>query len=183
MLANANLGLLLNLFVILIFVAVVIIVGGVVWAIIKSGKSEAYTSKRIIIWTLYAIVIAAISWVFNFGWIRFFMTFLLIPVIHGIVFFSLNVLFAKYADKSPKMSKLNLLFIITYILVYVLMPDGADTGEMYFFFGLIHNNILSGIANFISGISFIAHIVLLIMQIVEIRRIKKSISENEWFCS
>ena len=53
------------------------------------------------------------------------------------------------------------------------MPDGTDVGEMYFFFGLIHSDVLSGVANFISSIAVIGHIVLFVMQIVEIGKVKK----------
>ncbi|MBE7011992.1 MAG: hypothetical protein E7415_04900 [Ruminococcaceae bacterium] len=181
MLANANLGLLLNLFVVLVVIAIVGVIGGVIWSIAKARKSGFRNSKRIVIWTVISIIIAAASWVLNFGWLRFFMTFLLIPVIHGIVFFSLSIFFAVYVDKSPKMLKFNVFFIITYLLSYVFMPDGADRGEMYFFFGLIHNDSLSSIAFYISGISFIVHIVLFFMQIFEVRKIKKAklISEND----
>ena len=45
---------------------------------------------------------------------------------------------------------------------------------MYLFFGLIHSDVLSGIANFISSIAVIGHIILFVMQIVEIRKIKKT---------
>jgi len=128
----------------------------------------------------WAKVLRIIALVFSI-YASVFMTFLLIPVIHGIVFFSLSIFFAVYVDKSPKMLKFNVFFIITYLLSYVFMPDGADRGEMYFFFGLIHNDSLSSIAFYISGISFIVHIVLFFMQIFEVRKIKKAklISEND----
>ena len=54
------------------------------------------------------------------------------------------------------------------------MPDGGDIGGMYFFFGLIHSDTLSVAANFISSVACIAHIVLFILQIVEIRKIKEN---------
>lgn len=179
MLTNVNRSLLLALLIITFVVAIVVIIGGVIWAIVKARKNNSSNYKKIIVCTLGSIIITAVSWILNFGWLRFFMTFLLVPVIHGIVFFLANMFFAKYTDQSPKMSRLNLLFIITYLFAYLLMPDGGDIGEMYFFFGLIHSDTLSGIANFISSIAVIGHIVLLIMQIVEMRKIKKNILENQ----
>lgn len=179
MLANVNRSLLLTLLIIAFVVAIVVIIGGVILAIVKAIKNKSSNSKKIIVCTFGSIIIAAVSWILNFGWLRFFMTFLLVPVIHGIVFFLSNMFFAKYTDQSPKMSRLNLLFIITYLIAYLLMPDGGDVGEMYFFFGLIHSDALSSAANFISSIAVIGHIVLFVMQIVEIRKIKKNTLENQ----
>lgn len=179
MLANVNRSLLLTLLIIVFVVAIVVIVGGVIFAIVKARKNNFPNSKKIIVCTFVSIIIAAVSWILNFGWIRFFMTFLLVPIIHGIVYFLVNLFFAKYTDQSPKMSRLNLLFIITYLIAYLLMPDGGDVGGMYFFFGLIHNDVLSGIASFISSIAVIGHIVLFVMQIVEIRKIKKTNLGNQ----
>ena len=178
MLANVDRGLLLTILVLAFAVAIVVIAGRVIWSIVKARKSRYPNSKRIIFWTLGSIFITAVSWVLNFGWIRFVMTFLLIPIIHGIVYFLANLFFSKYIDKSSKMSKLNLFFIIIYVTAYVFMPDGADVGGMYFFFGLIHNDTLSSIASFIADIAGIGHIVLFIMQIIEAKKIKKNMSAD-----
>ena len=51
--------------------------------------------------------------------------------------------------------------------------DCGDIGEMYVFFGLIHNNEISHICDYLSEIAFFVHIVLLILQITEIAKIKK----------
>ena len=59
------------------------------------------------------------------------------------------------------------------------MPDGGDYGSMYFFFSLIHNDTLSSVANFISSIAVLGHIVMFIMQLIEIKKIKKGISTNQ----
>lgn len=169
MLSNVNSSILLLLLIAGLVAVVTVIVVGVILAIVKKGNS-----KKVTICTLVSIIIAGFSWILNFGWLRFFMTFLLIPVIHGTVFFLSNIKFAKYTDQSTKMKKMNFLFIITYLMSYFLMPDGGDTGEMYFFFSLIHNDILAGIASFVSSIAITAHILLFVLQIVEIRKIKKT---------
>ncbi len=179
MLANLNGGLMFVLMIVISVIAVAVAVGGVIWAVVKLAKSNSSKAQTMIILSFVSVVIAAVSWVMNFGWMRFFLTFLLIPMIHGIVYFLVNLYYSKYVDKTPKMLKLNMFFIITYLIAYLFMPDGADYGEMYFFFGLIQSNTLSNIANFISSFAVIGHIVLLIMQIVEVRKIKKNISENQ----
>ena len=175
---SSLLSLLIIMFVVAIAVAVFIIVGGTIWVIVKARKNGFSNSKKVIFYTIGAIIIAAFSWVLNFGWLRFIMTFYLIPIIHAIIFFLANMFLAKYTDQSSKMQKLNSLFIIAYLATYVFLPDGGDIGEMYFFFGLIHNDIISYIASFVSRIAGVGHIVLFILQLVEINKIKKTISEN-----
>lgn len=181
MLANVNSGFLLTLLIIAFVVAIVVIIGGTILGIVKARKNNSFNSKKVIFRTVGSITIVAISWILNFGWLRFFMTFLLVPVIHGIIFFLANVFFAKYIEQSSKMSKFNLLFFITYLISYLLLPDGGDIGEMYFFFGLIHNDAFSIVANFISSVAGTAHIILFVLQIVEMSRIKKNILETSDF--
>lgn len=173
MLANANRSFLLALIIITFVVAALVVISGVIWAIVKTRKNNSFNFKKTIICTFGSIIIAAASWIFNVGWFRFFMTILLVPIIHGIAFFLANMFFAKYTDRSLKMLRMNLLFIITYLIAYLFMPDGGDIGEMYFFFGLIHNDMLSKIAFLISSSAAIGHIVLFVMQIVEMMEIKK----------
>ena len=178
MLANTKPFLLYLVMLITFVVAVAVVVGGTIWVIAKIRKSKSLYSKKVILYTVAAIVIAAISWILNMGWIRFFMTFLGIPFIHGIVFFLANMFFAKYTDRSRGMSALNLWFVISYLVVYLLLPDGGDYGEAYFFFGLIQSDALSGVAGLISNAAIVAHIVLFVLQIISMRKIKTSIAKN-----
>ncbi len=171
---NSLIKLLIIMFLVAIVGSIALILGRVVLAMVKAIKNSAPASKKVIFYTIGAIIIAAASWVLNFGLLRFLLTILMIPMIHGILFLFANIYFAKYTEKLPNMKKLNLLFIITYLIAYVFLPD---VDEMVFF-GLIHNNIISYIASFISRIAGVGHIVLFILQIVKIKEIKKSISEN-----
>lgn len=144
---------------------------------LKSGKF--YKKRKTMLTSAAIILIVAVSWVLNMGWIRFMMTILFIPVIHSVIFFFVNLCSAQYFDKSGKLKILNFLFVFTFLLFYILMPDGGDVGEMYFFFGLIHSDMLSYIANCISVIAAVGHIVLFVMQIAEIKRIRKATPENK----
>lgn len=129
---------------------------------------------RTIIISVVAVIIAAVSYVLNMGWIRFFMIFLMIPFIHAAILIVTNVFMAKYIDKSKKMRWLNLLFILTYLVFYIFLPDGGDYGETYFFFGLIESDSLYEIALNISLIALLGHIVTLVLQIVLATKIRKS---------
>ncbi len=159
-------------------VGLLLVIGLIVLGIVKAIKTlkqnNFYCKKKTILMSLLYILIVIVSWFLNMGWIRFFMTFLLIPFVHAVVFFLTNFFATKYFDKSPKIRKLNFWFIISYLITYLLMPDGGDYGGMYFFFGLIHSDTLAGIANFVSSVAGIAHIVLFVLQIVEIRKIKRN---------
>lgn len=167
MLSNVPRELLSFLLNLIVVVMIVVIVGGTVWAIIKSIKKNSAEQRRVIILTWISLFVAALSWVLNIGWLRIIMTFLLAPFIHAIVFFAINFSVAKYVSQSPKIKKLNLFFIITYLLLYIFLPDGGDVGGLYLFFGLIHNDTLAYVGEFISSLAFVAHVVFLIMQVIE----------------
>ncbi len=179
MLANVNRDLLLYLLIAIIIIAVLVIVGGTIIAIVKSYKQDNNSKLNAILASLLCIVIAGSSWVLNMGWIRFIMTLMLIPFIHAIIFFLINLFTAGYIHKSKKLRNINIFFCLTYLLFYILLPDGGDVGEMYVFFGLIHSNLFSNICNAISSCALLGHIVLLILQIVEVIKIKKSIANEQ----
>ena len=155
------------------------VVFGVTWIAIRAKKSGARYLKRMLILLLSAVIIAAASWILNMGWYRFILTLLLVPFTHGIAFLFTNVLLVRHFDESRKLRILNLLFILSYVLVYVLSPDGGDIGEMYFFFGLIESDFWSNVASYVAGAAFCTHILSFILQIVEVGRIKKKKRSSE----
>lgn len=168
MLAHIPHHILLFLLVTIPLIAVIVIISGSIWGFIKMpGKAT------VILISIFSLIIAAASWIFNMGWIRFMMTLTLIPFIHAMIFFLTNLFTARYIDESQKLKILNLLFCITYMISYIFLPDGADTGGLYFFFGLIHNSTLSYVAQAISYIAFFAHIILFVMQIIQWVKQKK----------
>ena len=179
MLANVNRDLLLYSLITIIIIAVLVIVGGTIIAIVKSCKQGNHSKRNAVLASVLCIVIAGFSWVLNMGWIRFIMTFMLIPFIHAIIFFLTNLFTAGYIPKSKKLRNMNIFFYITYLLFYILLPDGGDVGGMYVFFGLIHSDLFSNICNAISHAAILGHIVLLILQIIEVIKTKKSIVKKQ----
>lgn len=152
---------------------------GVVWIAIRAKKSGARYLKRMLILLLSAVIVAAASWLLNFGWLRFFLTLFLVPFTHGIAFLLTNVLLVRHFDDSRNLRIMNLFFILSYMLAYVFLPDGGDIGEMYFFFGLIESNFWSDVAFYVAGTALGAHLLLFILQIVEVCQIKKEKRTNE----
>ena len=173
MLKNVSREWLVFLLILILIIAIVFIAVRTTCFFIKLGKINTSNKKKTILISIFSIILAAVSWITNMGWIRFIMTLMMIPFIHAIIFFITDLYIASYIDKYWNIKLLNLLFYITYLLLYIFLPDGGDVGELYFFFGLIHSNVLSYIAQAISGIAFLVHIVLLILQIIQVAKIKK----------
>ncbi len=166
---------------ILRFLAVIgVIVFGIIKCIQSLRKDYFNGKKRCIIVSIVSIVIGGVSWFFNMGWIRFYMTLLLAPVIHSVIFFYMNLSAAKYFNKSKKIKRLNLFFIVTFLISHILAPDSpiGNDGGLVSLFGLINNAAFNGFAIFISMAAFIGHIVMLVMQIVEINKSKENVPEN-----
>lgn len=167
----------------LALIGIALVVWLIIYGIEKTIKNNLDCNKKTIFLTFPYLLIGVLSWVCNFGWLRFFMTFLLIPVIQGFLLFVLNLFSSIYVNKSKKLKVINLLFNITYLGSNILLPDGADTGEMYLCFGLIHSDFISIIAIYISIIMLIAFLVLIVLQIVGIinikRRLKKTAPSEE----
>ena len=169
-------------FFIFAMIRLVVIVGLCVFGIIKGvqflRKNKFFGKTRTIILSISLILLVAALWIFNMGWFRVILTWMLVPVIHAVVFFFINLNSAKYFENSKKLKLLNIFFILTYVMSYLLFPDFGDVGGMYFFFGMVRSDALSNIAFLSSVILFIVHIVLLFMQIAEIHKVKKSMTDN-----
>ncbi len=166
-------GIFLILLICFVLVNVIVIVGGVVWAICKALKMNDKKGLRAVIFSILCILVAACSWIFNFGWLRFILTFMLVPFIHAIIFFITNTCASKYIDRSKKMKVYVWLFYITYLCAYVTLPDGADIGPTYMFFGLIKSDSASSIGFLVAYISCMIHIIAFILQSVQILKLKK----------
>lgn len=176
MLANVNRTLLLILCLSILAIGVITGIVILVKSIISSKKNGNHLKLKYNLVAILFVLIAIASWVLNMGWLRFIMTFLALPIIHTIAFMITNNFSLSYIDKSVKLKRFVLLSYITYLLGYLLLPDSSDYGPMYVFFGLIHNDIVANISYNISFVAFMGNIVLLILQIVERRKVKKEIN-------
>lgn len=137
------------------------------------------TSKgkiKTIIISVISILVVVATWIFNLGWLRLFMTAVLIP--HIVLFIFMNLYSTKYFDNSKKIKILNIFFVLTFLFAYVFMPDSDDISS-YVFFGLVHNENVLNIAEIISTVAFVGNVVTFIMQIIGIEKIKKSLLENK----
>jgi len=133
---------------------------------------------RMTLMLLLSMLLVAFSWIMNFGWYRLFGTITLIPFVHAVIVYAVFIVAVNYVD-CKKIRLQNNLFLITYLMSNILLSDVNEVDSIMFF-GLIHNEILCNIGNIIAVISLIIHIILIILQFVEIRRIDKD-RENACF--
>lgn len=121
---------------------------------------------------LLCILIMTASWLLNMGWYRIILTWLAFPIIHLVLFIIINgkILLKLFCSKALKVY--TLLSYVSYLLFYLMLPDGGDIGTMYVIFSLLHNNTVAYIAGVLSVTSFFAHIVFTVFQLIEIRRLK-----------
>jgi len=132
---------------------------------------------NIILLSLISILMVAVSWFMNFGDIRFVCLILLTPFVHAMIVFSISVVAYKYSTYR-KIRLYNYLFCATYILSNTFFPDG-DGSHSRMFFGLIDADVfMYTLGILVSIISLIMHIVLIVLQFLEISRINKETNEN-----
>ena len=146
------------------------IIGLIIWGIvnlIKLFKKNNLKNKKPLLLSVLCIVIATASFVLNIGWIRFSMTIMLIPIIQPIVFLKTNLHASNFFCESSRLRVINYLFIATYLIFWVLLPDGGDIGPSYCLFNLVRNEVFTDAAWTVSGIAGMAHVVLFIIQIIE----------------
>ena len=129
---------------------------------------------KMILLSLLSILIVAISWLKNFGFIRLFCLLVLIPFAQAIIVFAIGVVVSNYASYR-KIRMYNYMFCATYILSNILFPD-SDELSTRMFFGLIENDFMCNLGEVLSIISLIIHIVLIVLQFIEIRCIDKKIN-------
>ena len=84
------------------FAAILALAVAVLGIVLLMVKNKSFAQRCTIVTSLFCVVIVGISWVFNMGWLRLIMTFLLIPFAHAILFLITVFSTVKYVDKSAK---------------------------------------------------------------------------------
>ncbi|MBK9579494.1 MAG: hypothetical protein IPK50_16305 [Fibrobacterota bacterium] len=80
---------------------------------------------------LFAVlIIAALSFLFNFGWYRFMFAVVLIP--YYFIYASFNIFYVLWLWVAPwRMIPLLWLGGLTFLAANLLLPDAGDSGELY----------------------------------------------------
>ncbi len=115
---------------------------------------------------ILSIAFAAVSWLTNFGWLRAYLTVYAFPFLHAGVFLAVNVFVSFYAERCPKLTKLNSFYVLTYLLTHILLPDFGDDAVGYFFFGVVQCGSFHELFAVLAALSFISHNIICVIQIV-----------------
>jgi len=164
---------------VLVVFAVLIALGIYIGKKVVSGSVENGEMKGVagyIVPSVIAILISAAGFFLNFGWYRFGMLYMLVPVWYTLLLIVSSVASVPIIRTSGKIKLCYAVSHICYIASGLLMPDGGDEGPGYFFFGLV-NDYPSGLELVAVGL-FIISMVTMIIQIIAARRHEKAIKEN-----
>ena len=159
-------------------VCFIIFLWSLILCILKVKNTKFEGKKNVVLVSLGCIVVALVSWALNFGWLRFIMTLLAVPLTYAAIFFTVNIIAGKYFKSSPILKWCNILYVITFIAANVLYPDVAGTvkgvGDTYFLFGLVKNSPSMETVQQIANILIVVHAVLFVVQLVLIGMAKNT---------
>lgn len=113
--------------------------------VLAIGLKRAFEAKieknrykmRYNIFPIGCIAIVLLSWKLNFGFIMLGLIMRALPLIHMLIFAIINLKAATKADNNKNLRRLLVSMYITFTAAYVFMPDIAEGGVNYVFFGLI----------------------------------------------
>lgn len=154
-----------------------VIVFGII-KLIKALKNKELQIKKSSVISFICIAISILSFIFNMGWLRVIMACTLIPVIQPIIFFMINLYAERYSKKAPGLKMINWIFIVTYPLFWICLPDFADAGPSYCFFYQVKDEGVVAAALTSAIIIGIVHIISLILQVVWLVNIRSKKSHN-----
>lgn len=63
---------------------------------------------------------------------------------------------------------------ITFVLFYLLLPDGGDAGGLYVFFGLVHNDVVATVCGAIASTIVKINIVLLVILALKAKKAERN---------
>ncbi len=144
-----------------------------IYSYVEARKSADYSKLKMLCFTTLGIVTVSFSWLLNFGWVRFILTMLMVPFSHATVVVVMNMWVFEYLEKSKILKNCNLIFNITYLLCYLLLPDSGEFGLKYVFFRLIDNNVIAGIAEWLCIGAVLVHLVVVFIEVVQVLKLKK----------
>ncbi|MBQ3109952.1 MAG: hypothetical protein IJC69_02265 [Clostridia bacterium] len=128
--------------------------------------------NNLMLLALLSIIIVAISYALNFGFVRLLGLITLIPFVHAVLVLIIGITASKYSEHK-RIRLYNILFSLTYVLSNVFYPD-ADEVSGHMFFGLIENSFMCNLGEVVSIVALIVHVFLLVLQLIEISRAVKT---------
>ncbi len=148
-------------------------------AMVKAKKSGNRMRVRYDVISIVCVLVAAASWLLNFGWIRVIMTWTAMPFIHAILFFFVNHFAAAYVKKSRALNSFAVLSYVFYMAAYLCLPDYGDAPPAYVFFSQFHSDWVIGVCNTIAAIGFAGSAVCLVLQLIFALKTRKRTLQSE----
>lgn len=144
----------------------------------RKAGGEAKKSTRVLclVPTVISILISLVGFVTNFGWYRFMMTYMLLPVWYPLLLIISSSAAAATIKKSGTVKVIYLLSHILYVVSGLAMPDGGDDGSAYVFFGQIKCGDYGLEA--VAVTMFVYALALIIVQIIIARDHRKALEKQ-----
>ncbi len=170
--------LLVVLFGLFLLIATVVIIGlGTFIGRIAGGKTRGKTRFLCLLPTVAAVLISIPGFIFNMGWCRFMLIFMLVPVWYPLLLVVSASASAPAIKQSDLIRTCYIISHVFYVLSGLVLPDVGDDGPSYMFFGLIkysHDGLMA-----LSAVLFIASIATMIVQIVAAVKFNKASQLNQ----
>ena len=142
----------------------------------SNGERVNKISPRIA--SFCCIIIFAISWIVNIGWLR--VIFFIPMLIHALVFYFANNYHYKWTQQSKRENFLNYISYFTYTLAYTLLPDARDSpSSENVFWGIQMTPTLIFLLSEIAQLFFIASFIVIVIQIIYSTIIKYKIKKHD----
>ena len=147
--------------------------------LISSGKSENKERLKYELIIIFIAIIALVFWVVNVGqvlnWAIILFSFIFLPIIHTVEFVVINRISLSYLHESGKLKVYIILSFITFLLTYLLTTVDKNVG--FSVLSPINNDAVLLTANKVALAAALGNAVLMILQIAEIRKIRKEIRD------
>lgn len=146
--------------------AALIILGHIFISAVKAKKSGNYTKIIYNALTAVCIIIAALSWVLNLGWVRYIFSLAMLPVLHCILFWFIENYAASYSQNSKILGISIFISYVTFIMFYIFLPDFNEQRTIFALFNTITSTTAIDMCFYISMASLILNTATLIFQII-----------------
>lgn len=151
---------------------------------IQNNRIRLYKSNSLYnIFSFVCLMVAILSFILNFGWLRLIVLITGVPlimlIIHYLMFFMVNKDYSRFVNCSKKLAIINKLVYVTYILIWLLFPDCDCIGPAIIFFRVIKIDCDITWLMVLSVLLIVLNFILLIIQFIGTAKIKERIQEEQ----
>jgi len=134
--------------------------------------------KVYIILPIVCLLISGAAYIFNMGWIRLIFTVFGIAPLYAVLFLASSFYAADCMKEDRPIRVYTIISYVTFSLTYMLLPDGGDYGEEYFFFSPVRGSEFSSIAFLLAMLCAIVGFIFIVLSFFRTRKLKKQYRES-----